>query len=271
MEKKLAEGHTFILGDWMGGSSIQNNVPKSFVAEMHLLKAYDVTALAYRVAGRADHPWEEKRGALRRALAEKYLDASGAAVVAEQTVIAMLLEMGVGENREALARQLVALVEASGYQLCSGMVGIQYIYHALSGIGQGDLAYRLLVESDPGYRSWFEKGETTLWEMWNGENKGSHNHHMFSGVIAWFFRALLGITPCEDAPGFERIELRPCFVGALGFARCSMQTVRGIVEAEWTYENGGFTYTVTVPEGICATYDGKPLTAGTHTFYVKED
>ena len=271
LEKKLAEGHEFILGDWMGGSTIKSNVPKQFVADMYLLKAYDITALAHRVANTGNTVWEKKRCAWRNALAEKYLDETGACSVYEQTVIAMLLEMNVGEDRAALARQLVALVEASGYQLCSGMVGIQYIYHALSSIGRGDLAYRLLTESEPGYRTWFQKGESTLWEMWNGSEKGSHNHHMFSGVIAWFYRSLLGINPCEDAPGFERIELRPVFIAELGYAKGSMETVRGRINAEWTYDNGEFTYVVTVPEGICATYGCKCLKAGVNTFLIKEE
>jgi alpha-L-rhamnosidase len=170
-----------------------------------------------------------------------------------------------------LATQLVDIVEQDGCQLHSGMVGIQYIYHALSSIGRGDLAYRLLTESDPGYRTWFERGESTLWEIWNGTDKGSHNHHMYSGVIAWFFRSLLGVTPLEDAPGFAQIELCPCLIRDLGYAKGSMQTVRGRIEVEWHYENGGFCYTVTLPEGIVASYCGKPLTAGTHTFLIKDN
>ena len=270
LEKKIAEGHEFILGDWMGGSAIQPKVPKHFVADFYLLKAYDITAVAHRLAKTNHTECEEKGKKLRLALAEKYLDGAGRWMVDEQTALAMMIEMNVGA-REVLADQLVLAVERDGYQLHSGMVGIQYIYHALGNIGRADLAYRLLNETEPGYRTWYERGESTLWEIWNGFDKGSHNHHMYSGVIAWFFRGLLGITPLEEAPGFERIELHPCFLRELGYAKGSMQTVRGIVEAEWTYENGGFTYTVTVPEGICATYDGKPLTAGTHTFYVKED
>ena len=38
--------------------------------------------------------------------------------------------------------------------LQAGMVGIQYIYSALFEIGRGDLAFRLLTDSDPGYRTW---------------------------------------------------------------------------------------------------------------------
>lgn len=268
LETKLAEGHEFILGDWMGGSLIQNSVPKRFVADMHLLKAYDITALAHRVANTGNSVWEEKKETLRRTLAKEYVDEAGTCKVFEQTAIAMLLEMHVGDNRDALAAQLVSAVERDGCQLHSGMVGIQYIYHALSSIGRADLSYRLLTESDPGYRTWFEKGESTLWEIWNGEDKGSHNHHMYSGVIAWFFHALLGVTPCVDAPGFERIELHPCFIKELGYAKGSMQTVRGKIDVEWRAEDGGFLYTVTLPEGIAASYNGKALSCGENRFVI---
>ncbi len=271
LQKKLAEDHEFILGDWMGGSAIKSNVPKKFVADMYLLKSYDITALAHRVAETGVTVWEEKRMTWRNALAEKYLDGTGACTVSEQTVVAMLLEMQVGADRDMLARQLVSIMERDGYQLHSGMVGIQYIYHALSGIGRADLAVRLLTETTPGYRSWFEKGETTLWEMWNGFDKGSHNHHMFSGVIAWFYRGLLGITPREDAPGFEQIDLCPCFVSGLGFVRGSMQTVRGEIEVEWHEADGGFVYTVTVPQGISAVWRGDVLTGGTYQFQVSKN
>lgn len=271
LEKKLAEGHEFILGDWMGGSAIKSSVPKHFVADMYLLKAYDINALAHRVADTGCTVWEEKRNAWRQTLVEKYIDDTGACTIFEQTVVAMLLEMDVGQTRDKLAEQLVAIMERDGYQLHSGMVGIQYIYHALSEIGRADIACRLLTETTPGYRSWYEKGESTLWEMWDGKDKGSHNHHMFSGVIAWFFRGLLGITPLEDAPGLARIELRPCVVPTLGYATGSMQTVRGRIDAEWHEENGKFVYTVTLPEGIEAIYRGKTLTCGTHQIIISEN
>ena len=267
---KVAEGHEFILGDWMGGSAIKSPVPKQFVADLYLLKAYDLTALAHRVAKTGCTKWEEKRQTWRKKLIEKYIDGTGKCTVSEQTVVAMLLVMEVGETREMLAEQLVEIMERDGYQLHSGMVGIQYIYHALSGIGRADIACRLLTDTTPGYRSWYEKGETTLWEMWDGGNKGSHNHHMFSGVIAWFYRGLLGITPLDDAPGFERIELRPCIVPALGYVRGSMQTVRGKIEAAWHEENGKFVYTVALPDGVEAICQGKTLRGGKHQFIISE-
>lgn len=268
LEKKLSEGHEFILGDWMGGKISEDPTFKRFVAEIFLLKAYDVTAFAHRVLNTGVTLWSEKAVALREEIARKYIDENGECNLALQPTVSMLLMMQIGE-REALAKQLVSVVERDGCQLRSGMVGIQFIYHALSSIGRADLAFRLLTESVPGYRSWFEKGESTLWEIWGGENNGSHNHHMFSGVIAWFYRSLLGIAPKENAPAFEQIELAPCFLREVGFVKGYEDTVRGRIEAEWHYENGEFIYTVILPEGIDATYKGRKLTAGKNIFIEK--
>lgn len=146
---------------------------------------------------------------------------------------------------------------------------LKYIYDALSECGRADLAYRLLTESTPGYKTWFEHGATTLWECWDGENRGSHNHHMFSGVIAWFYKSLLGIRPIINAPGFTELELCPSFIADIGFVRGYTDTVRGRIEASYTRKNDGFLYSVTLPEGIRASYAGEILHAGENRFFVK--
>jgi alpha-L-rhamnosidase len=128
----------------------------------------------------------------------------------------------------------------------------------------------MITESDPGYRTWFKNGASTLWERWEGEDDGSHNHHMFAGVIAWFYKALLGIEPREDAPAFERIDLNPCFLPSLDFVRGATQTARGDICAEWTKEDGGFRYTVRISKGIHATFRGQTLSAGINEFFVTE-
>ena len=115
------------------------------------------------------------------------------------------------------------------------------------------------------------KGATTLWEKWDGDNSGSHNHHMYSGVIAYFFRGLLGITPLENAAGFEKIELCPSFITELGYVKGSIQTVRGKIDAEWQTESGGFKYTVTLPENISATFRGRTLKKGINEFFVSQE
>jgi hypothetical protein len=94
---------------------------------------------------------------------------------------------------------------------------------------------------------------------------------MFSGVIAWFYKALLGIAPTEEHPAFEELTLSPCFLADVGFVRGRMETVKGIVEAEWHTENGGFLYRVTIPKGIRATFRGKELRVGRNEFLIKQE
>jgi alpha-L-rhamnosidase len=183
----------------------------------------------------------------------------------------MMIMAGLYEDKQTLCDQLITRVLEDGVQLTCGMVGIQYIYDALTECGRGDIAYRLITETTPGYRSWFENGATTLWEKWDGLDTGSHNHHMFSGVIAWFYKSLLGIAPDIQHPAFEEIELKPVFIKELGFIKGSMETVKGEICAEWRYDGGRFIYTVDLPEGARARFGGEELKAGKNVFtFAKE-
>ena len=92
---------------------------------------------------------------------------------------------------------------------------------------------------------------------------------MYSGVISWFFRSLLGISPLENAPAFEKIKLKPVFIESLGYAKGSMETSRGKIEADWVFRDGKFIYSVTIPEGVSATFRGKTLTVGENVFFIE--
>jgi alpha-L-rhamnosidase len=269
LEKKIAENHEFILGDWMS-SDVECKELKELIAKIYLLKAYDITAFAHQIAGTENTFWTEKAAAWRDTLTVQYVDGIGESTIPMQTAIALLLHFRIGENRPALKNQFLSVIERDGYQLRAGMVGFQYIYHVLSEIGRGDIAYRLLTETEPGYKTWCEYGETTLWEEWGGENRGSHNHHMYSGVISWFFRSLLGIEPKEKAPAFEEIELKPVFIESLSYAKGSIDTVRGKIEAQWVFRDGEFEYTVTIPDGVTASFHGVILKQGCHIFHIKK-
>ncbi len=269
LEKKIAEKHEFILGDWMS-NDIVHPALKELIAKIYLLKAYDITAFAHRIANTGVFDWNQKAAKWRKTLETQYVDSDGKCTIPMQTAIALLLHFDIGENRAALTDQFLSVIARDGYQLRAGMVGFQYIYHVLSEIGRGDIAYRLLTQTAPGYKTWFEHGESTLWEEWDGENRGSHNHHMYSGVISWFFRSLLGIEPMENAPAFEKIELKPCFIESLQYVKGSMETVCGKIEAEWHFHGDRFEYSITLPQGITAYFNGKKLTAGRNVFDIRK-
>ena len=268
LEDASREDKIFALGDWLGSGS-SKRIPKAMVRDFYLVKAWRITALAGTLAGEGAS-LQARYAATREAFIQKYTDESGRATVCEQAAVAMMIAEGLYRDREVLAAQLVEVVLRDNCQMTCGMVGVQYIYGALAAIGRGDLAYRMISESEPGYKTWFEHGATTLWECWDGVHSGSHNHHMFSNVLGWFFTALLGIAPREEAPGYRALVLQPSFVKEIGEAGGYIDTVCGRIAAAWQYREGVFTYTVELPEGISATFEGKPLSAGKNVFYVKE-
>ena len=269
LAEKIEEKYNFVLGDWLGYMN-SPRIPKKFVWEFYLIKALSVTVLAHKLAEYDAKAWEARLHKKREAFLANYLDTEGRCVIDEQSSIAMMLASGLFRDKKVLSEQLIAAIMRDNYKITSGMVGIQYLYDALTLCGRPDIAYNLITESNPGYQTWFEKGATTLWESWECDLRGgSQNHHMFSNVLAWFYKSLLGIVPREDFPAFERIDLHPCFIKEIGFVKGAMDTVRGRIEAEWIFENNHFTYTVTIPDNVLASFNGKMLSPGKNQFVIE--
>jgi len=268
--QKKQEDHEFILGDWLGCGNSELT-PKAFVRDFYLIRFLRVTLLAHKLAGSRSCVLEDRLASVTAEFLGRYLDENNAAVVTSQSALAMMLQSGLYRDRQTVADQLAEAVVRDGFKLTSGMVGIQYLYDALTACGHPEYAYKIITESEPGYKTWYQAGATTLWESWDGQNEGSHNHHMFSNVLGWFFKSLLGLCPGEERPAFAGIELKPSFLKELGFVKGYEDTVRGRIEAEWSYHDGEFRYLVKIPEGIHATYEGKLLTVGVNQFIIKED
>ena len=269
LEGYIRDNKNFILADWMGWGN-SPLIPCDFVRDIIFLKGLKITALAYKLDGRDATAIDDKLESYKRIFASRYLDKDGRCTINEQTAVALMIMFGIYTDKKAISKQMAEIVERDGCTLTAGMLGVQYLYDALGEAGRGDLAYKLITESDPGYKTWYEHGADTLWECWDGADRDSHNHHMFSNVIGWFFKTMLGIEPDVEHPGFEKIELRPQFIEDAGYVWAKMQTVRGEIELGWEYNDGEFIYTVIVPEGIEARYNGQTLCVGKNTFVIKK-
>ena len=267
-EKRLIEGYEFALGDWTGHGN-SPLIPKKFVFDFYFVKVLKSCAFAHRLANFDDNKWECKYREEREKFLNTYIDADGNCTIDEQSALAMILVSGLYRDKNVIADRLIKVIHRDGMKLTSGMVGIQYLYDALTESGRADIAYKIITESEPGYKTWYDSGATTLWERFNGVGEDSHNHHMFSNIISWFYKSLLGISPSAEHPGFEEIELKPNFIKDLRFARGTMDTVRGRIEAEWKFENDKIRYTVRLPEDIRAKYNGQQLHTGDNTFIIK--
>lgn len=87
-----------------------------------------------------------------------------------------------------------------------------------------------------------------MWEVWDySGDVYSHNHSMFGTVGAWFFTALGGIQPAEDAVGFDKILLRPQVVGAVTWVKCRYASTRGEVISNRRIEGDEFYWDAIVP------------------------
>ncbi len=171
-----------------------------------------------------------------------------------QTALSCALYQGLVEpqDRARVMTNLVAAVAKQDWHIDTGILGAKYLLNALLENGRADAAYRVVNQKDePGWGWWIEQGATTLWEEWGGG--GSHNHIMFGDVSAWFFKALAGLQPDPEAPGFRHFRLEPHVVGDLTAARARYDSIRGRIVSDWKVVDGEFRWSVTVPPGSTAT------------------
>ena len=259
LNAKLESGHEFPLADWMGSDNFPN-VPKRFIAEFYRIKAYRITLLAEKLANRIQNANELIR--LEQDFIEKYNNETGEAKIEEQTTLSMQICFGLYKDFEKIKKQLIAAVEYGGSVMRCGMVGVQYLYDALTICDEADLAFEIITTSNPGYRTWYECGATTLWEIWDGKDIGSHNHHMYSNVLGWFIKDLLGFEIDENVEERDVVHLHPHFVKRLDFCQGHVTTAKGRLTLSWRRERGQVVYNVYVPQGLNVDYKGKALQTG---------
>jgi len=195
----------------------------------------------------------------------KYLTQDGKCTLNKQTAVAMMIYFGIYNELLPLKKQLLQLVEEADFHHDCGMLGIRYLYHALSRCDCSDVAFRIIMASGyPSYRLWKEHGATTMIELWNCEE--SQNHHMHSDVMTWMMKYILGIQQTEDSVGFAKVNLCPHFFESLNYAKGHIDTQSGIISIGWERRDSGVIVDVDVPSGMEVFYKGKHLGSGHHNF-----
>lgn len=152
----------------------------------------------------------------------------------------------------SVAAALADRVVKDGRQIDVGLLGTKTILNALSDNGYADLAYELAArETFPSWGWWIKNGATTLFENWpiNATSDISMNHIMFGEIGAWMYKALGGIKTSEAAPGFQVINLEPCFPKKLVQFSCRHESVMGTIESGWERKGNNIQYVVTIPPG----------------------
>lgn len=159
---------------------------------------------------------------------------------------------------ERVAKNLAKKVILDNRHIDVGLLGSKAILNALSENGYPNLAYEIATQEDfPSWGAWIKEGATTLFEDWkvDEDRKGamSRNHIMFGEIGAWFYKALGGIKPDPENPGFKNILLEPHFVKGLESFKAHHNGPRGEIHSAWKKTNEKVSYQVTVPPNSSAT------------------
>ena len=171
-----------------------------------------------------------------------------------QTALSCALYQGLVEpaNRARVLENLVGAVEKANNHIDTGILGAKYLLNTLLENGRADVAYRIVSQKDqPSWGWWIGQGATTLWEEWNGG--ASRNHIMYGDISAWFYKALAGIQPDPQSPGFKHFFIKPHVVGDLSSARGEYESIRGRILSDWQVRGGEFRLHAVVPPNTTAT------------------
>jgi len=83
--------------------------------------------------------------------------------------------------------------------------------------------------------------------------QNTRNHIMFGEIGAWFYKALGGIKPDPENPGFKNIILEPHFVADLERFEAQHNGPYGKINSSWKKKNGKVFYNVIIPPNSSAT------------------
>mgnify|MGYP001809951270 CR=1 FL=1 len=247
------------LGDWCPptGGPAGGKCPPIITSTAYY---YIDAQIAARTAALLGHhaeaaTYERLMEKIRAAFRARFLDPATKKMQSDsQTAYACALYQGMVDPDEAAAvmAHLATQIEAHGRHLDTGILGTKYLLHALTACGRTDLAYAITTqESFPSWGHWLAQGATTLWEDWAGAS--SRNHHMFGDVSAWFYRALAGINPDPEEPGFRHIIIRPNPVNGLDSVKAWHESMYGRIGVSWRREGKQFFLTAEIPPNTTAT------------------
>ncbi|MBZ4190031.1 alpha-L-rhamnosidase [Niabella beijingensis] len=250
---------TWGLGDWV---PVKSKSPVELTSSLYYYK--DVTILAKAAAlfnkKEAASRYMALAEKIRKAINDKYLDVTtGIYGTGLQTELSTPVYWGVVPDalKARVVANLAKKVTADGIQLDVGILGAKAVLNVLSENGYADLAYQLAARTTyPSWGWWIENGATTLYENWQIDAKrdASLNHIMFGDIGAWFYKALGGIFPDPEHPGFSNILLKPNFVTGLNTFNATYNSVRGSIRSSWKKSKHQVVYECVIPANSSATF-----------------
>jgi len=246
------------LGDWVPVKSV---TPKEYTSSTYFYIDALILAKTAKLFGKMTdfERYSTLAEKIKSAINKKYLDyETGIYGSGLQTELSVALHWNLvpEELRSKVADNLARRVEQDNKHIDVGLLGTKTILNALSENGYAQLAYEVASqETFPSWGWWIVNGATTFYENWplDAGSDISLNHIMFGEVNAWYYKALGGIFPDEDQPGFKNTVLKPNFVKGLTHFEASHESPYGNIISSWRRKGKTIEYEVRVPANSTAT------------------
>jgi alpha-L-rhamnosidase len=250
-------------GDWL---SIGSDTPKDLIGTAYFAYSTNLVARSYKAIGNDSQAakYEKLFREIKAAFNKRYVKPDGRIHGNTQCCYAMALKFNLltEELRAKAAQYLQDDIQAKGWHLSTGFVGVSYLLPVLTQAGKLDTAYRLLMQDT--FPSWLfsvKHGATTIWERWDGwtpergfqdPGMNSFNHYSLGSCGQWLFDSVGGIGLDPRHPGFEHVIIHPRVGGGLTSANASFDSIRGRISSAWTLKDGQFTLDVRIPANTTA-------------------
>lgn len=250
---------TWGLGDWV---PVKSKSPVELTSSAYYFVDASILAKAAKLLGREEDNirYTALANKIKDAINSKYLDTEkGIYGKGVQTELSVPLKWNIVPDglKAKVAENLANRVKADNSHIDVGLLGSKAILNALSENGYTDLAYTLASsETFPSWGWWIVNGATTFYENWpiDAGSDISMNHIMFGEIDAWFYKALGGINPDPENPGFKNILLRPSFPATLSRFRAVHDSPYGSIVTDWTRNRKGVVINITIPANSTADF-----------------
>lgn len=249
------------LGDWCDPFRAVNGKIAAPLEVTDSITIYDIAVKATHLFGIANMDYAKQftkqiSKDMREAIRKHLIDFNTMTVDGDcQTAQAFAIEAGIfnDDEIEFAGKRLVDIVHRDEDENHCGMIGLRYIFHALTRIGESELAYKMVVSKNrTGYGRWISEGATTLREKFVDIESGaaSLNHHFFGDVSSWMIQEIAGIKPNPHVNDVSYFEISPHFITNLDFAEAYFESANGIVKSRWQREKENIVLSVEIPENI---------------------
>lgn len=256
------------LGDWcavaVAGKDPKEASKKDFIEMVHYYLHFKYFTQFAELLRKEDDlaKYTKVCQSIRKYIQDNFQNKDKTFYDASQTSNALALYAGLSNAEETVEALLHSIVNRNNGHLDGGIFGTKAVYSVLARHNKNDAIYNYLnKDTYPSFGFMLKKGATTIWERMEESSGDAHgveaqNHSMFTSFTEWYYQGLGGISANYNAVGFDNITITPFIHNALNHVYCKVNTVRGLVQANWkrsTENKELINLSITIPIGAKAT------------------